>query len=95
MDYDFRNKRLPVWQFTNNGTVVFIDPASSTIVDVVTPALRYESWSFSILHKWNVLVPLLGRGGRDMLLSALLAAVLAMAAIGLSMKSRRHSIHKS
>jgi len=95
MDYDFRNKRLPVWQFVNNGSVVFVDPASSTIVDVVTPAARYESWSFSILHKWNVLVPLLGRGGRDMLLSALLAAVLAMAAIGLSMKSRRHSIHKS
>jgi hypothetical protein len=91
MDYDFRNKRLPVWQFTNNGTVVFIDPASSTIVDVVTPALRYEGWSFSILHKWNVLVPLLGRGGRDALLTTVLTLILLLGFLGIYIASRRKS----
>lgn len=89
MDYDFRNKRLPVWQFEHDGTAIFVDPASAAIVDVVTPPLRYESWSFSVLHKWNVLVPLLGRGGRDVLLTAVLTMALSLAAIGLLLARRR------
>jgi len=73
------------------GTVVFVDPASSTIVNVVTPAARYEGWSFSILHKWNVLVPLLGRGGRDVLLTAVLALILGLGFLGIYIASRRKS----
>lgn len=89
MDYDFRNKRLPVWQFVHRGSVVFVDPATATIVDVVAPALRYEAWSFSILHKWNLLTPVLGRGGRDLLLAATLGVVLLLAGLGLAQARTR------
>lgn len=89
MDYDFRNKRLPVWQFEHEGTLVFVDPSSATIVDTVTPPLRYESWSFSILHKWNELVPLLGRGGRDLLLAMILCSTVVLAGFGLLMRLQR------
>ena len=57
--YDFRNKRLPVWQFDyNNGDKVFFDCRSGTIVDRLKNPDRCERYSFSLLHKWNFLTPL-------------------------------------
>jgi hypothetical protein len=61
-NYDFRNKRLPVWQInydSPDGNRIFIDPASGILVDHITNKERYESYSFSFLHKWNFLTHLL------------------------------------
>jgi hypothetical protein len=68
-DYDFRNKRLPVWRIDYNrlkSETIFIDPASGFLVDRVGGAQKAEGLSFSILHKWNFLTPLIGRMGRDL-----------------------------
>lgn len=69
LGYDFRNKRLPVWKAElDSGIAWFIDPATGLLVDNLTPSARYEGYSFSFLHKWNVLTPITGRFWRDCLL---------------------------
>lgn len=91
-DYDFRNKRLPVWQIDYADPIkesVFIDPASGLLVDRVAPAQRLEAVSFSQLHKWNFLVPLMGRGGRDSIVVSLLSATIFATLLGLKMKLTR------
>ncbi|MCH2038533.1 MAG: hypothetical protein MK137_08085, partial [Rickettsiales bacterium] len=79
--YDFRNKRLPVWRIdydTELGDRLFIDPATGMLVDRLVNAQRYESYSFSFLHKWNFLTPLTGRMPRDVIIVVILSfAVLA------------------
>jgi PepSY-associated TM region len=58
MGYDFRNKRLPVWQVEladQKKRHLFIDPGANLIVDQSTRMERAETWSFSMLHKWNFL----------------------------------------
>lgn len=81
MHYDFRNKRLPVWEVnldTPQGDKVFIDPATAMLVDRISTAERYESYSFSFLHKWNFLSPFIGRQPRDiMIVVFLLLAVIS------------------
>ncbi len=69
--YDFRNKRLPVWQVdydTERGDILFIDPASGMLVDRVVYTERLESDFFSFFHKWNFLTPWIGRISRDLLM---------------------------
>jgi hypothetical protein len=59
-DYDFRNKRLPVWKVSLNddkGRVLFIDSGANLLVDQATRWERLEGLSFSLLHKWNFLRP--------------------------------------
>lgn len=86
-DYDFRNKRLPVWRFDfvvagSNFETIFIDPASGALVDRVSSSTRRERFSFSLLHKWNFLVGVCGRAGRDALLVGVLLASLIAASLG-------------
>jgi PepSY-associated TM region len=58
MGYDFRNKRLPVWEVSLNDASkrsLFIDSGANFLVDQATQMQRIESWSFSTLHKWTFL----------------------------------------
>ena len=83
--YDFRNKRLPVWQFdfnTPEGDKVFIDPATGFLVDRLVDKERYEVYSFSFLHKFNFLTPLTGRQNRDVLIVVLLMLLLTTGIFG-------------
>lgn len=90
-DYDFRNKRLPVWQIdliNDDRSRVFIDPASNILVDQNRKIDRLESLSFSLLHKWNLLVPFTGRKGRDMLVVMTLLTLMLIAGFGAYMTLR-------
>lgn len=83
--YDFRNKRLPVWQITYDtplGDRLFIDPATGILVDRLVNAERYESYSFSFLHKWNFLTPVIGRVARDTLMVLALFSALGFMTLG-------------
>jgi hypothetical protein len=90
--YDFRNKRLPVWQVdlaTPQGDKVFIDPATGMLVDRLVDRDRYEGYSFGVLHKWNFLTPFMGRFWRDVLVVVVLGLGFLMSFLGLFMKLRR------
>ena len=90
--YDFRNKRLPVWRLdfnTPKGDKLFIDPATGMLVDRLVNLERYEGYSFSFLHKWNFLVPLMGREKRDIVISVLLIAAISFSVIGFLMLTKR------
>jgi hypothetical protein len=94
--YDFRNKRLPVWQLdfnTPKGDKLFIDPATGMLVDRLVNLERYEGYSFSFLHKWNFLAPLIGREKRDIVISIILIAAIGFTVLGYLMlfKRRRSS----
>lgn len=84
LGYDFRNKRLPVWRVENtDGQQVFIDPISHILVDRNTSLTRLEGYSFSFLHKWNMLNPVMGRKNRDILIMATLGLIFALSLLGL------------
>lgn len=96
--YDFRNKRLPVWQLEYGSPVnktIWVDTATGALVDQLEDSQRPERWSFSLVHKWNFLRPLrasLGRHGQNMIIATfVLSSVGMMAGIGLSLyvKNRR------
>ena len=87
-DYDFRNKRLPVWRvdFAEEiGLRIFVDPTTGILVDQNRQVDRAESWSFSILHKWNHLNPLMGRFYRDVFIVGTLLICLVMTVFGIVM----------
>lgn len=93
-EYDFRNKRLPVWRFdfaTEDKLAVFIDPATGVLVDKSSANERLEAVIFGQLHKWNFAAPHLGRQGRDLLMVLVLLMVLGFAGLGVRMllKQRR------
>jgi hypothetical protein len=84
--YDFRNKRLPVWMAQGeNGHRVFIDPVNQILVDRTNLAAQLEGYSFSFLHKWSLLSPILGRFKRDLLIMTILALTILLTAFGLAM----------
>lgn len=90
-DYDFRNKRLPVWKFEYgaplNGSV-FIDTATGVMADKALNSAKPEAISFSMLHKWNFLFPL-GREVQNIAMAAfVILSVLFMAGFGLRSKFR-------
>jgi len=96
--YDFRNKRLPVWQLDYGppaNKTIWVDTATGALVDTLADGARPERWSFSLLHKWNFLRPLkaqLGRHGQNIIITAVvLSSVGLMGGIGLSLylKNRR------
>ncbi|WP_066961464.1 PepSY domain-containing protein [Microbulbifer sp. Q7] len=90
--YDFRNKRLPVWQIDvadADHTVLFVDPVSGVLVDRTRRVDRAERLSFSLLHKWNHLTPFTGRQGRDGLIVFTLLLLLAGAVLGGVMLAKR------
>ena len=87
-NYDFRNKRLPVWQLNIDdavGSRIFVDPTTGILVDQNRRYDRIESWSFSVLHKWNLITPFIGRQWRDVAIIITLVACLLMSALGLSL----------
>lgn len=88
-DYDFRNKRLPVWQFDYANGRVFIDAVSGQLIEQQSRASQWERYSFSFVHKWGILQPLLGREGRDMLVVGFMVLLLTMAVMGFAMRLRR------
>ncbi len=91
-DYDFRNKRLPVWRVDFNTAQqdsVYIDVASGVLVDTANNKTRAESYSFSFLHKWNMLTPLTGREWRDGGIFATLSLALLLATLGLLLRRGR------
>lgn len=92
--YDFRNKRLPVWQvdFNNpNKDRLFIDPVNNILIDQNTQSNRLEGYSFSFLHKWNMLIPLAGRQGRDIIISLVLGCGLILTLLGFLIRKRKLS----
>lgn len=83
--YDFRNKRLPVWRIDYNsklGDKLFIDPATGILVDRLVDKEKYESYSFSFLHKWNFLNPIIGRKARDILIIFILTLSIGLTILG-------------
>jgi len=91
-EYDFRNKRLPVWRVDYQGErsgSVFIDPANLVLVDSTNNADRFEGLSFSHLHKWNFLTAFTGREIRDSLMVLVIIVALAFAVLGFSMLRQR------
>jgi len=87
--YDFRNKRLPVWQvhvLDSDVGRVFIDPVSDVLVDRLVDTQRYEAYAFSFLHKWNFLKPITGRVVRDIVLATLMILTLIFSILGFRMK---------
>jgi hypothetical protein len=90
-DYDFRNKRLPVWRVDYGAphhASVFVDTATGTLVDRVADWQKPELWSFSFLHKWNFLHPL-GRVTMNAIVAGFaIALVVLMAGLGLAIRLR-------
>lgn len=93
-DYDFRNKRLPVWKFEYDeplNATVFVDTATGAMVDQTPNWVKPEIWSFSILHKWSFLSPL-GRNTQNALISlVVILGIVFMAGFGLRSRYRRAS----
>lgn len=99
-DYDFRNKRLPVWRVDYGAPVkasLFVDTGSGVLVDKVEDWEKPERITFSFVHKWNFLFPI-GRVGLNTVVAAFVIALLGfMAVLGLRMdvvrrmRSRPHS----
>ena len=88
--YDFRNKRLPIWQVeSSTGLQVFIDPITSMVIDQNNLWDRAEGYSFSFLHKWNFLVPLAGRFYRDVAIVLVLSLALLLSLFGLLVHLKR------
>lgn len=86
--YDFRNKRLPVWQFeldNANDKMVFVDPATGIIVDRLSNADKIEGLAFGTIHKWNAVVPWVGRTTRDIMMVIVLLAAFALTGLGVYM----------
>lgn len=88
-DYDFRNKRLPVWRVRHASGSAFIDPANGALVDHASRPDRWEGLSFSHLHKWNFLTPITGREWRDVIVTLVVLSMLGSTTLGLSMMARR------
>ena len=90
-EYDFRNKRLPVWRIdydTPTNDTLFIDPATGMQVDRLANRSRYERYAFAVLHKWQFLVPLIGRQGRDILMVTILILAIVATILGFFMRFR-------
>lgn len=87
-EYDFRNKRLPVWRVDYGEPVnatLFVDTGAGVLVDRVADWEKPERFVFSMIHKWNFLFPV-GRLGLNAIVAAVVIALIAlMAILGLRM----------
>ena len=92
--YDFRNKRLPVWQVDYGAPVnatIHVDTTTGVLADKTPNSAKPERFSFSYLHKWNFLHPI-GRDKQNLILSLfVLAALVFSAGMGVSMDLKRRS----
>ncbi|WP_379921899.1 PepSY-associated TM helix domain-containing protein [Erythrobacter sp. R86502] len=87
-EYDFRNKRLPVWRVDYGAPVnasLFVDTGTGMLVDRVTDGEKPERLVFSVIHKWNFLFPF-GRLAQNVLVGAFAISLIGfMALLGLRM----------
>lgn len=98
-DYDFRNKRLPVWRVDYAAPVnasLFVDTGAGVLVDRVADGEKPERLVFSFIHKWNFLFPV-GRLAQNVIVGLFAIALIGfMAVLGLRMdlnrrlRARRH-----
>lgn len=87
-EYDFRNKRLPVWRVDYAAPVrasLYVDTGAGVLVDRVADWEKPERLVFSFVHKWNFLFPI-GRLGLNAVVGVFVIALLGfMAVLGLRM----------
>ncbi|KPP95417.1 PepSY-associated TM helix domain-containing protein [Erythrobacter sp. HL-111] len=87
-EYDFRNKRLPVWRVDYGeplNATLFVDTGAGVLVDRVADREKPERLVFSMIHKWNFLFPI-GRLGLNAAVAAcVIALIVLMALLGLRM----------
>ncbi|NBB26283.1 hypothetical protein GVM20_14215 [Porphyrobacter sp. SLTP] len=87
-EYDFRNKRLPVWRVDYGAPIsasLFVDTGAGVLVDRVADREKPERLVFSFIHKWNFLFPV-GRLAQNVLVGAFAIALIGfMAVLGLRM----------
>ena len=91
-EYDFRNKRLPVWRIDYGAPVkasLFIDTSAGVLVDRVEDWEKPERLVFSFIHKWNFLFPI-GRLGLNVVVGVFVIALIGFSAVlGLRMDLAR------
>jgi hypothetical protein len=90
--YDFRNKRLPVWELqlkNHPAKLAYIDTGSNRVIEVLGGSEIAEVWNFSILHKWNFLVFPIGREARDALVLATIALCVLLTATGIVLRLKK------
>ena len=91
-DYDFRNKRLPVWRVDFGEPLkasIFVDTATGALVDRVFDWQKPERWVFSLIHKWNFLFPL-GKINLNIIVAIIIVGLISlMALIGLFLDMKR------
>lgn len=87
-EYDFRNKRLPVWRVDYGAPVnasLFVDTGTGVLVDRVADGEKPERLVFSFIHKWNFLFPV-GRLAQNVIVGVFAIALIGfMAVLGLRM----------
>jgi hypothetical protein len=94
-DYDFRNKRLPVWKVDLGAPAnasLFVDTATGALVDRVADWQKPERWVFSFIHKWNFLFPLGKLALNAVVGGAVVALIGLMALIGLWLDWKRRRV---
>lgn len=96
-NYDFRNKRLPVWQLDYGAPVnatIFVDTTTGVLADRVMDSAKLERFSFSFIHKWNFLFPL-GREALNGIVSVFVFGLLVFSGIiGLQLDWKRRAQKK-
>jgi len=83
--YDFRNKRLPVWQLDYGDPLnasIFVDTTTGVLADRLDARDVPERWVFSFLHKWNFLFPFGRRVQSAVVASVVAASMVLMAGLG-------------
>jgi len=90
MNYDFRNKRLPVWRIdyaAPHNKTLFIDTASGALVDTFQHNRKPEQLSFSLLHKFNFLrMTGVGRNTQNLIqASVVVLSMIMMLGVGIKM----------
>jgi hypothetical protein len=87
-EYDFRNKRLPVWRVDYGAPInasLFVDTGTGVLVDRVADGEKPERLVFSFIHKWNFLFPV-GRLAQNVIVGVFAIALIGfMAVLGLRM----------
>ncbi|MFN4020220.1 MAG: PepSY domain-containing protein [Erythrobacter sp.] len=82
-EYDFRNKRLPVWRVDYGAPVnasLFVDTGAGVLVDRVADAEKPERFVFSFIHKWNFLFPV-GRIAQNLIVGIFAIALIGFTAV--------------
>ena len=62
---------------------VYVDPATGIIVDRLNSIDKAEALLFGTIHKWNAVVPWMGRLTRDLFIGAVLLAALSLMGVGM------------